>query len=259
MRLIKSILIAFSMFSKIPVPTVKWEDKDMRYVMLIFPLIGVVIGALFLLWRKLVVLFAFDSFIQGAGFLLIPLLITGGIHLDGFCDTSDALASHSSKEEKARILKDPHTGAFAVISVCIYLICFFALSSEISTSFSTIVCFGLSFVISRSYAGIVILFFNCSSETGLAKTFSSSASRVVCTIFLVAYLALSFVLFFYYGEHIGIILVSLSLMFFILLKPILISRFDGISGDLIGWFISVSEIISLACIVIVGRIFEGIL
>ena len=37
-----SFLIAFAMFSKIPVPRADWDKENMRYMMCFFPLIGVV-------------------------------------------------------------------------------------------------------------------------------------------------------------------------------------------------------------------------
>ena len=46
-----------------------------------------------------------------------PLLVTGGFHVDGFLDTCDALHSYQSMEKKQEILKDPHIGAFAVLSL----------------------------------------------------------------------------------------------------------------------------------------------
>lgn len=52
----------------------------------------------------------------------IPLLVTGGIHMDGYMDTVDALSSHQSVEKKLEILKDPNAGAFAVIYCGIYLL-----------------------------------------------------------------------------------------------------------------------------------------
>ena len=45
MSVIKSLVIAFSMYSKIPMPHLELEEKDMRYVMGFFPLAGLVIGA----------------------------------------------------------------------------------------------------------------------------------------------------------------------------------------------------------------------
>ena len=54
--------------------------------------------------------------------VLSGVLITGGIHLDGFCDTADALYSRRPQEEKLRILKDPNCGPFAVFSVVLALL-----------------------------------------------------------------------------------------------------------------------------------------
>ena len=45
MRLFESLLIALSTYSAVPVPQLDWNEKNMRYAMCAFPLIGVVIGA----------------------------------------------------------------------------------------------------------------------------------------------------------------------------------------------------------------------
>ncbi len=42
--MLRSLAIAFSMYSKIPVPQFDWEERDMRFVMAFFPLVGLVIG-----------------------------------------------------------------------------------------------------------------------------------------------------------------------------------------------------------------------
>ena len=60
--------------------------------------------------------------------------MTGGIHLDGFMDTKDALNSYGSREEKLRILKDSRVGAFAVIRLALYLLIFLAAAAQIAAS-----------------------------------------------------------------------------------------------------------------------------
>ena len=47
-QLANSFKIAFSMYSKIPMPQSEWSKENMRYVMCFLPLIGAVIG--FLSW-----------------------------------------------------------------------------------------------------------------------------------------------------------------------------------------------------------------
>ena len=41
---LQTIAVAFAMFSALPVPQFAWNQKNMRYAMCAFPLIGVVIG-----------------------------------------------------------------------------------------------------------------------------------------------------------------------------------------------------------------------
>ena len=111
MIVLQTIAVAFAMFSAIPVPQFEWNEKNMRYAMCAFPLIGVVIGAAWCVCGAL----PLPGLAKAAGFALIPVWITGGIHLDGYADTCDALSSYGDREKKLEILKDPHCGAFAVI------------------------------------------------------------------------------------------------------------------------------------------------
>ena len=111
MIVLQTMAVAFAMFSALPVPQFTWNSKNMRYALCAFPLIGGVIGALWSLCGAL----PLPDMIRAGGFCLIPVLVTGGIHLDGYADTSDALSSYGNREKKLEILKDPRCGAFAVI------------------------------------------------------------------------------------------------------------------------------------------------
>jgi adenosylcobinamide-GDP ribazoletransferase len=119
------------MFSSIPCPYRPWNEKA-RHLMLVFlPMVGLVIG---FIWYGLYLLadrINIPLQLQTAILMLYPYLITGFIHLDGFMDTSDAILSRRPLEEKLRILKDPHTGAFAVISVAVLFIVGFASVSAV--------------------------------------------------------------------------------------------------------------------------------
>ena len=108
MTILQTIAVAFAMFSAIPMPQFEWSQKNMRYALCAFPLIGAVCGGLWCLVGVLPV----PELVRAAGFCLVPVLVTGGIHLDGFADTCDALSSYGDAEKKLGILKDPHCGAF---------------------------------------------------------------------------------------------------------------------------------------------------
>ncbi|MBR6569913.1 MAG: adenosylcobinamide-GDP ribazoletransferase, partial [Clostridia bacterium] len=113
MRLIRSLAIAFSTYSRIPMPQVEWSDENRKYTMCFFPLIGAVIGLLLGAWLWLCDVLAIGAVLRGAVGALLPLLVTGGIHMDGFMDTMDAMASWQTRARRLEILKDSHTGAFA--------------------------------------------------------------------------------------------------------------------------------------------------
>ena len=120
MRIIKSFFIAFSMYSKIPMPQFQWKDEDMRYALCFFPWVGAVISALWCLWKWFCDRFAVGTLCYVAVGTAIPLLVTGGFHVDGFLDTCDALHSYQPRDRKLEILKDSHIGAFAVIMLALY-------------------------------------------------------------------------------------------------------------------------------------------
>lgn len=132
MKYIQAFFMSLGMFSSIPCPYRPWNEKARRLMLVFFPLVGLVIG---LIWYGLWLLLDWTGIpfqLQAAVMMLYPYLITGFIHLDGFMDTSDALLSRRPLEDKLRILKDSHAGAFAVISVAIlFVFCFASMSTVI--------------------------------------------------------------------------------------------------------------------------------
>ncbi len=96
MIVLQTIAVAFAMFSAIPVPQFDWNEKNMRYAMCAFPLIGVVSG------RCGACAGCCRCRVVRAGGLSPPhpRRVTGGIHLDGYADTCDALSSYGDREKK---------------------------------------------------------------------------------------------------------------------------------------------------------------
>ena len=127
MDLFGSFVIACSMYSRIPMPQVDWTENRMKYAMCFFPLIGVTMGAA--LWLTALIGEHVHTLEEGSLLwavmgTILPLLITGGIHLDGYLDVTDARSSYGDRAKKLEILKDPHVGAFAVIGCGIYLLAY---------------------------------------------------------------------------------------------------------------------------------------
>ena len=173
MIVLQTIAVAFAMFSALPVPQFAWNQKNMRYAMCAFPLLGGVIGGLWCLCGAL----PLPMPAKAAGCCLIPVWVTGGIHLDGYADTCDALSSYGDREKKLEILKDPHCGAFAVIRLCSYFAAYLALCACVDFTPRVGLCWTLALVLERALSGLAVASFPMAKNTGLAHTFATAADR----------------------------------------------------------------------------------
>lgn len=239
------------MYSALPMPQFAWDSRNMRCAMAAFPLVGVFCGAAVWLWTWLCGVLDFGPVLTGAGIALAPVVITGGIHLDGFCDTVDALASHQSRERKLEILKDSHCGAFAVIATASYLVFLAALCSELSTDHRTILSLGLCFILSRALSGTAVTTFPCAKNSGLVHTFSDMAakklSRTILILIAIAASAGLVVL-----GSVGAVIAALVMfgIYYVLSMKI----FGGITGDLAGWFLQWAELLMVFALVVHGKV-----
>ena len=189
MRIIKSFFISFSIYSKIPVPQFAWKEEDMRYTLCFFPWIGAVIGALELLWFWLCGWLGIGTLCYTAVGTAIPLVISGGFHVDGFVDTMDAFHSYQNRERKLEILKDSHIGAFAVIMLMLYYLIYAGAFSEIR-QWKSMGVLAAGFFASRCLSGIGVVSFPSAKSDGLLYLFASSAHEWIVKISLYVQLVL---------------------------------------------------------------------
>ena len=125
-NLLKSMAITFAMYSKIPVRSFKWEKENMKYCLLFLPVVGIVEGIFLIVFSVFFYKLRINPTLVAAFLTVFPILYTGGIHMDGFLDTMDALGSNQDKQKKLAILKDSNSGAFAIIGGLVYILLYFA-------------------------------------------------------------------------------------------------------------------------------------
>nr|WP_026342397.1 adenosylcobinamide-GDP ribazoletransferase [Paenibacillus fonticola] len=112
---------AFQFLSRFPVPVaVKFTPEVLRRSAKYYPLVGFAIGAALGLAA---VGFAWVLPPMPAAVLVLALWVwlTGGLHLDGWMDSADALLSFRSRERMLEIMKDSRVGAMGVIA-CVLLL-----------------------------------------------------------------------------------------------------------------------------------------
>ncbi len=251
--IINGFLIAFSMYSKIPVPKAEWNRRNMKYALCFFPLVGLVAGALFVVWGELC-LFAE----RGPGIVpfalagpVIPIIITGGIHLDGFLDTADALHSYETREKKLEILKDPHAGAFAVIAAACYFL-LYAAGLTLFRTRSQLVLAGLGFVISRALSGMSLVWFPAAKKEGTLYSFASAAGRRTVRVVLAVILALCFASAVLIQPVAGACMALAAMWIWTYYYYMSVRQFGGITGDLAGFFLCLCELSSVWAVGLVG-------
>ena len=182
--------VAFAMYSKIPMPRADWSKENMKYTFCFFPFIGLVIGALSLAVGWAGSRFGFQAAFVAAVLVLVPVWVTGGIHVDGLLDTSDALSSWQEKERRLEILKDSHAGAFAVITACVYFLAWYGAYSQLWLCKPALEIMALGFMVSRCFSGISVMTFPKARKDGTVAEFSRKAEDLAVRNVLIVYLVI---------------------------------------------------------------------
>ena len=251
MWVLETVAVAFGMYSALPVPRVEWNEKNMRYALAAFPLVGAALG---LAWWGVCALgnaLALPTVLRGAMLCALPTLLTGGIHLDGYADTCDALASHASPARKQEILRDPHCGAFAVIRLCVYFIAYYALCCAVEPTPRALWCVGLGFALSRALSGLLLTVLNVAEGSSLAKAFADAAAKRRARWILCAVSALLAAGMLWPRHLTGAVMLCAATLTVRRYVHTATREFGGTSGDLAGWFLVKAEFWMLAAAVAV--------
>ena len=257
MSFLYSLFAAFSMFSALPAPQIPWEKEKIRYMLVCLPFVGVVIGTVEYLWLLLCDWLSLGTILVAVGFTLIPILLTGGIHLDGFMDTVDALKSHASPEKKRAILKDPHAGAFAIVSVCVYLLAWFGICAEMPWTGRTVLLVGLAHVMSRSLSAVSGTLLPVRPGEGTLNFFHQVADKRA-GILAIAWVILSAAILVAVDHLAGGAMVLGAIVTLLLVRRMAMKQFDDLSGDIAGFQLQVSELVMLGLLVLTFRIWSVI-
>ena len=254
MSLVKSLWIALAMYSRIPVPRVEWTEQDMKYALCFFPAVGAAEGILFVSVWLVLEQAGFGVLFQSAILTAVPILVTGGIHMDGFLDTMDALSSWQPKERKLEILKDSHTGAFAIIGGVTYFILYLGAASEIS-EFRTAMMTGMGFVLSRILSAGALVTLRGAKKDGMAYAFMSAAHKQITRSVLAAQLLLVIAVMCRYWLMGALAMLILAAGTWLYYRHMSYKEFGGITGDLAGFFLQVCELLMIFGAVTAERLF----
>jgi len=243
-KLYKGFIMALSMFTVLPTPYMEWDDEGARNMMKFYPLIGLIVGGIWSIVYYLINILNVSIILKSVIIMIVPFIVTGMLHLDGFMDVCDAILSRRDKEEKLRILKDSTTGAFAVISlVILFFLQFGGIYSVLEKNISLYILIIIP-IVSRSVVAYFLLSRTTIKESTLGAYFkkgTNAQDKIIMIVSLLIMLMISFVLLSAYG----ILLVSLITLGITWAVEKCKKEFGGISGDVAGFALVVGEVIGI--------------
>jgi adenosylcobinamide-GDP ribazoletransferase len=168
--MIKELIIVLTFLTRIPLKiNFTYGAEEMGKTSRYFPLAGLIIG---LLVAAAVYLFSFiNGQLAAVLGLLTGIILTGGLHLDGFMDTADGIFSARDRERMLEIMKDSRVGAHGVTACVILLLLKFVLYGMLEGSDNIFWIIPIAFIFSRWAMAYAILFYPGARKEGLAHIF----------------------------------------------------------------------------------------
>ncbi len=241
----KDLFVALQFLTILPISiTSKVEKESFGRALVWFPFVGALIGLALSLST-----FLFAILPQPVVAALIvggSVIITGGIHLDGFADTCDGLYGFTTKERALEIMRDSRIGTMAAVGIVILLILkfslFLSILQEIIWKYLVLMT-----VFSR-YAQVLACFFSEYARDGDGKgryfiEYAGLGGLIAGGIFIVALFILLLGV-----KGLALFIVSL-LPVFALIHYIKV-KIRGMTGDTIGAINEVAE----ACVLLFGLV-----
>lgn len=246
----KSFLIALQFLTSIPLRVKKGiADKELAKSMAYFPLVGLLVGTILALAYNVFSLI-FPHPVNCAFILVLNVIITGGLHIDGFIDTFDGIASGSDRKRTLEIMREGHPGAIGIAAAILLFLLKYSLL--VSLSRGTVEA-GLIAMATLSRWSLVVssgLYPYAREGEGLGRKFirglSFKEGFIATTIaLLIAILIFRLRIF---------ILISVLCFVLVGFNFYLFKKIGGITGDTLGALNEIIEILTLAVTLILFNI-----
>jgi adenosylcobinamide-GDP ribazoletransferase len=182
--------------------------------------------------------------------LLVIILasITGGLHLDGFCDTIDGLTSGKSREDMLRIMRDSRVGAFGVVGLMCLLMFQFVLLVEIPAKLLSRSLLLMAILSRWTMVQVAYRSIYARPEGGLGKPFVERLGARELLIATVLVLVFAGALF---GLQ-GVLILVLDGLLGYAIRQFFHRKLGGITGDVLGATNEITEVFSLTAVLILG-------
>lgn len=215
-----------------------------------FALAGVIVAAVAgfaweLVWRLSAPL------LTGGIVVLIIVVMTGALHLDGLADAADGLLAHLELKKRLSVMSGPEVGTFGIVAVVMTLM---LMSFSLSSVAPNVVLLIGIMSLSRELVALVMEFFPYAKESGIVTEFnrvSRSSQGPKLILFLEAIASSSLVVASIGPKGLVIPLVMCAAQLIISLRAK--ALIGGYTGDVLGASIVVTETLALVAGALMGR------
>ncbi|NMA84673.1 MAG: adenosylcobinamide-GDP ribazoletransferase [Epulopiscium sp.] len=232
----KGLILSLQFLTRIPIHiNIDFNHENIRKSTFFFPLVGGLIGALAAIGY--LVFLPISRELGAFATVLLIIVLTGGLHLDGLADTMDGFLSNKDKEKTLDIMKDSRIGAFGVIGLILIILLKYVLLVNMPKLPLVLI---LSLANSRLVAVIMMTYKKTARPNGLGNLFHQSLPKPYLISSAIIYMIL---LLFLNPIYIIPLLGAYLLGEFV--SHIAYNKVDGLTGDVYGTIIEISEAISL--------------
>ncbi|MEL6270865.1 MAG: adenosylcobinamide-GDP ribazoletransferase [Chloroflexota bacterium] len=226
---------AVSLLTTVPTPAYYPDEPGRAYAF--FPLVGVLMGLA--LWGAITLLqLFFPADVAAFGGLALWVLITGGLHMDGFGDSCDGLFAAVEPARRLEIMKDPRTGTWAVLGLILLL-----LGKWNALRFAPLVALPLVTGVARWVMVLAAGNFPYARQTGMSAYFSSGLGRVqLLTATLTALVLVA--VYVRYAVALAVVLIAVSIVAGWASRRL----GGGLTGDVYGALCELTELLLLLAI-----------
>jgi len=227
--------------TRLPLP----EEKELARSMAFFPLVGLLIGLLIA-----IAYFLFSYLFSNSLVLWLTLgclvLLTRGLHLDGFADTIDGFAAGGPKENILEVMKDSRIGAFGVVGLILLIGAkYLALEQIVGSS----IPYSLILMTVMGRNSMVWVCFRspyARAGGGLAKPFVENLTTREMIISSASALGIGLLL-----RGLDGVMVFLGIgLFSLVFRLFILKKLGGVTGDILGAANELSELLCLIFLII---------
>ena len=242
----KSFLTALQFLTSLPIK-IKGEvsDRDLAGSMAWFPAIGLLIGCVLALSYNILILILPHA-VACAFIMIINVVVSGGLHIDGFIDTFDAIASGADRKRMLEIMREGRPGAIGIASAILLFIAKYSLLVSLPKGTVEVSLIAMAVLSRGSFVASSAFYPYARQGEGLGEKFARRITKKDIAISAATLLAVLAAIL----RMKILIFIPAACCAILVFDGYFLRKFGGITGDTMGALGEIMEVISLALIVV---------